>query len=44
MAQNEHERKSVGPSSPWQNYGECASGDEACGNGKKVPSAGQPGE
>ena len=27
-------------SSPWQNYGKCSSGDEACGTGKRVPSAG----
>jgi hypothetical protein len=27
-------------SSPWQNYGKCASGDEVCGTGKRVPSAG----
>jgi hypothetical protein len=26
--------------SPWQNYGKCASGDEVCGTGKRVPSAG----
>ena len=27
-------------SSPWQNYGKCASGDEVCGTGRRVPSAG----
>jgi hypothetical protein len=32
------------PSSPWQNYGKCSSGDEACGTGKRVPSAGESGD
>jgi hypothetical protein len=31
-------------SSPWQNYGRCASGDEVCGTGKMVPSAGESGD
>jgi hypothetical protein len=31
-------------SSPWQNYEECASGDEVCGTGKMVPSAGESGD
>jgi hypothetical protein len=30
--------------SPWQNYGKCASGDEVCGTGKMVPSAGESGD
>ena len=29
------------PNSPWQNYEKCASGDEVCGTGKMVPSAGE---
>src|SRR4029077_14758839 len=29
------------PTSPWQNYGECGSDDEVCGNGKMVPSVRQ---
>jgi hypothetical protein len=32
------------PSSPWQNYEKCASGDEVCGTGKMVPSAGESGD
>jgi len=31
-------------SSPWQNYGKCASGDEVCGTEKRVPSAGESGD
>ena len=30
-------------SSLWQNYEKCTSGDEVCGTGKMVPSAGQSG-
>ena len=31
-------------SSLWQNYEKCLSGDEVCGTGNMVPSAGQSGE
>jgi hypothetical protein len=34
------EELELSSSSPWQNYGKCSSGDEACGTGKRVPSAG----
>jgi hypothetical protein len=32
------------PSSPWQNYGKCASGEEVCGTGKMAPPAGESGD
>jgi hypothetical protein len=34
----------VVPSSPWRNYRNGASGDEVCGTGKKVRSAGESGD
>ena len=32
------------PNSPWQNHGKSANGDEVCGTGKMVPSAGESGD
>jgi dTDP-4-amino-4,6-dideoxygalactose transaminase len=42
--QRQEIRRSSIANSPWQNYGKCASGEEVCGTGKMVPSAGESGD